>query len=85
MVTTTPAREGRELTDTMSRTKLTTRTADHRIVTIRTRTVGQSFGTIGQVVARNGRVLAETDTKPYGFHEAAEQAARDLAGRIGAK
>jgi hypothetical protein len=40
-------------------------------VTLRTRTVGQCFGTVGQVVARNGRVLAEGEVRPYGFAAAA--------------
>lgn len=41
------------------------------IVKIRTRTVGQSFGTVGQVVARNGRVIHEGPARPFGFLVAA--------------
>ncbi len=48
-------------------------------VTIRTRSVGVNFGTVGQVVARNGHVLHETDTKPYQFFTAATNAAEAWA------
>jgi len=37
-------------------TKITTKSG--KSVTIRTRNVGASFGVCGQVVARNGRVIA---------------------------
>lgn len=61
------------------------KTSSHRpvIVTLRTRTVGQNFGTCGQIVARNGRVLAESDTYPLGFTAAALAEVRDLAGERG--
>jgi hypothetical protein len=52
-------------------------------VRISTRNVGQSFGTQGVILALNGRVLASTDTKPYGFHAAARAAAEQLAERLG--
>ena len=53
-------------------------------VTLRTRTVGQSFGTVGQVVSlRTGKVLAETDTRPYGMSGAALDAAESLATKRG--
>jgi hypothetical protein len=52
-------------------------------VTIRTATIGQSFGTIGQVISLDGEVLAETETKPYGFAGAALTAAETLAAKRG--
>lgn len=48
-------------------------------VKIRTRTVGQYFGTVGQVVARNGRVLHETQVRPYKFTQAAQADAETWA------
>lgn len=57
------------------------------VVTLRTRTVGQCFGTVGQIVARNGRVLAEGDVRPYGFAAAAlgdvERIAADRGYQVG--
>lgn len=48
-------------------------------VTISTETVGQAFGTRGVVrSAKTGRVLATTETKPYGFTTAAVEAAREI-------
>ena len=38
-----------------------------KIVRIRTHTVGVHFGTVAQLVARNGRPIYESDLKPYGF------------------
>ena len=58
-------------------TKMTT--GSGQAVTIRVRSVGQSFGCVGEVVARNGRVLATTALKPYGFTQAAHDAAVALA------
>lgn len=52
-------------------------------VRISTQNVGQSFGTEGVIKALNGRVLATTDTKPYGFHFAARSAAESLAAKRG--
>jgi len=52
-------------------------------IRIRCRTVGQNFGTVGQIVARNGRVVAETRTFPYGFTGPATDAARSLAATKG--
>lgn len=51
---------------------------------IRTRNVGQSFGCIGEVVARNGRVVASGPTRPHGMDHAAMDDARRLAEEIGA-
>jgi hypothetical protein len=68
---------------TMKEPRITATTADGRTVTLRTRNVGESFGIVGQVVAGNGRVLAETETKPYGFTASALDAARTLAERVG--
>lgn len=60
------------------------RTADGRTVRLRTVTVGQAFGTICQVVARNGRVVAETNPpRPHGAIEAALADGRDMAARLG--
>lgn len=48
-------------------------------VTIRTRTVGQCFGTVGQLV-RHGRVVAETErVYPYRFDSAAHAGALEIA------
>lgn len=52
-------------------------------VTIRTRNVGQAFGCEGQIVARNGRVVATTRTYPYGQHSNAYEAAASLAAKLG--
>jgi hypothetical protein len=60
---------------------MTTRTT--KPVTIRTRTVGQSFGCEGQIVASNGRVLATTRVFPHGFDSNAYQAAESLAAERG--
>lgn len=52
------------------------------IVTIRTRPVGQSFGTVGQLVStgRSRKVIAESDiTRPYGCTGAAYDDAMALA------
>jgi hypothetical protein len=54
-----------------------------RRVTIRTRTVGQSFGCEGQLVTRNGRVIASTDTYPLGMTNRAYEAAESLAAKLG--
>ena len=50
-----------------------------RILKLRVRSVGQSFGCVGQVVARNGRVVAESETCPFGFTKDALDKARALA------
>lgn len=86
MVTATPAREGRELRHPMTTQtpRITALTADGRTVTLRARTVGQCFATIGQVVA-NGRVIAETQLVGYGFDDTALRFARALAEAIGAE
>lgn len=52
-------------------------------VRITTRNVGQAYGTEGVIKALNGRVLATTDARPYGFTAAAESAAHALAERKG--
>ena len=54
-------------------------------VTIKTRTVGQSFGTVGVLCdARTGRKVAVTETvRPYGFTAAAVADAEELAARLG--
>jgi hypothetical protein len=58
--------------------KIYATTKDGRTVVLTTRTVGQSFGTCGQV--RLGEcVLAETETVPLHFHAAAIDLARALA------
>ena len=53
-------------------------TPSGRILTIRTRNVSPSHGTIGQVVA-DGRVIYETEAQPYRFTEAALNVAREWA------
>ncbi len=40
-------------------------------VVLRTRTVGQCFGTVGEIRARDGDLLAEGQVRPYGFESAA--------------
>ena len=50
--------------------------------TIRTRTVGHSFGTVGQVVVGE-KVVAETRVYPYGFTGPAIASARDMAEKLG--
>lgn len=51
------------------------------IYTVWTVSVGQSFGTCGQL--RRGRnVVAETDVLPYGFTGPAREKARDLAEQL---
>ncbi len=40
-------------------------------VILRTRTVGQAFGTMGEIRARNGDLLAQGEVRPYGFTNAA--------------
>lgn len=52
-------------------------------VTIRTRTVGQCFGTVGQIVDLKGDVVAETAVCGYGFDAAALDLARSLAASRG--
>jgi len=55
------------------------KTASGRVLKLRVRNVGQSYGCVGQVVAGNGRVIAETEPCPLGFTEAALNKARALA------
>lgn len=52
-----------------------------KTVGVRVRSVGQRFGCVGEVVARNGRVIATTDTKPHGFTAVAYASAVELARR----
>ena len=47
-------------------------------VTIRTRAEGCRFATVGEVVALNHRVVATTEPVPYGFTDAALDAARRI-------
>lgn len=54
-----------------------------KTVRIRVRGVGQSFGCVGQLVARNGRVIEETDMKPHGMTAAARDAALAIATKRG--
>jgi len=62
---------------------MTIETQTGQVVTIRTREVGQKFGVVGEVVSRNGRVLATTETYPYGFDNQAHLAAVKLAVAYG--
>lgn len=58
-------------------------TKSGKTVTIRSRKVGVNFGVVGQVVARNGRVLAETDDVfPLGCEQTAVDRATALASRL---
>ena len=57
-------------------------TKSGRVVTVRSRKVGVNFGLVGQVVARNGRVLAETEVFPLGCEHIAVDRAVELASRI---
>ena len=52
-------------------------------VTIRTRPVGQGFGCVGQVVADDGQVMAETCVFPHGGESRASSAARVMANMRG--
>lgn len=58
-------------------------------VYITTSTVGQSFGTVGLILRHHpgcrdhGKLLAETDVKPFRFVAAALNAAVDLAANRG--
>lgn len=45
--------------------------------------VGQNFGTIGLLVALNGRRIAETECYPRGFAVAATAGAEALAAKLG--
>jgi hypothetical protein len=58
-------------------------TKTNKTVTIKTATVGQAFGTVAMIKARNGRVLWTSDTKPYGFTTAAIAAAECEAAKRG--
>lgn len=60
-----------------------TKTTATKTVKISTKNVGQNFGTVGVLKARNGRVVAETDTYPRGFAQAATDAAEALAAKLG--
>ena len=63
--------------------KTTHTTPSGKIVTLETFTVGQAFGTSCEVRARNGRQIATLETpRPYGFHDAAIEAGRNLADRL---
>lgn len=54
-----------------------------RRVTVETRTVGQSFGTVGVVRDMRGRKIAESPTvRPFGF---SEQACRDALAIVEAR
>ncbi len=59
-----------------------TTTKSGKQVTLRVRSVGTNFGVVGQVVARNGRVLGEGDTRPVGCASAAMCDAAALAAKI---
>ena len=61
---------------------MTTTTKSGKIVLIRVRNVGINFGCVGQIVARNGRVIAESQTRPRGATALAEADALALAARI---
>lgn len=54
-----------------------------KIVGVRVRTVGLSFGCVGQLVSGNNRVLAECDVRPHGCTAAASADAIALAARKG--
>lgn len=61
---------------------MTITTKSGKIATIRVRSVGVNFGCVGQVVARNGRVLGESQTRPRGATALAEADAIRLAATI---
>lgn len=52
-------------------------------VTIRTRPVGQGFRCVGQIVADDGRVIAETRIFPHGCESRALSAAQVMASMRG--
>jgi hypothetical protein len=54
-----------------------------RTVRIVVAPVGQRFGCIGILKARNGRVIATTEVLPHGCDHLAREAAEDLAARNG--
>lgn len=59
---------------------ITVTTKSGRTLRIRTRAVGQSFGTVAELVARNGRVVETTSPpRPLGMDAAAIDDARALA------
>lgn len=60
--------------------KTTTKTGKN--VTIRIVKVGANFGVCAQLVAGNGRVIGETDTRPMGCEASAERDGLALAARI---
>ena len=54
-----------------------------KVATIRVREVGQRFGCLGEVVASNHRVVAQTRIYPYGSRSLAYQDAYDRARELG--
>lgn len=60
-----------------------TRVEPVRQVRVQVRTVGQAFGCVGVLVARNGRDLWSGPTRPHGFTAAAREDAEAEAGRRG--
>lgn len=54
-----------------------------KVVRIRVRNVGQSFGCCAALVARNGRVLGETRVRPHGMRHVAHADALELAEKHG--
>jgi hypothetical protein len=61
----------------------TIKTKSGKTVTVRARRAGANFGVFGQIVARNGRVIAETDDVfPLGCEHIAIERAIKLAERV---
>jgi hypothetical protein len=54
-----------------------------RTVKIHVAPTGRNFGVVGQLRARNGRVIWESDVLPRGFEAAAREAAAAAAERKG--
>lgn len=54
-------------------------------VTLGTRTVGQSFGTVGVALDADGKILAEGMTRPYGFRRCALSDVQKIANEKGWK
>jgi hypothetical protein len=55
---------------------MTITTKSGKVATIRVRNVGVNFGCVGQIVARNGRVLGESQTRPSRCRCCRQQASR---------
>mgnify|MGYP001186254728 CR=1 FL=1 len=58
---------------------MTITTKSGKVVIVRVRNVGVNFGCEGQLVSRNGRVLASGQTRPRGATTLAEADASRLA------